>query len=66
MNMIHRYVVSNQFGIGQRVPSKTDAAKDEIGKTVERIEQSVKYMQKVWTDEEFRNVRHKCKNQHQE
>lgn len=57
---------TNQFGIGQRVPDKKEAPEDEIQKTKERIQQSTKFMQKVWTEEKYDDVRHKCKNQHQD
>ncbi len=48
---------SNKFGIGQRVASE---------ETRTRIEQSIEYMQTVWTDEKFHSVRHRCRNQHAE
>ena len=57
---------SNQFGIGQRLPSKKEAGVDVHEKTIARIDQSIKYMQNVWVDEKFERVRHKCKNQHEE
>ena len=57
---------TNQFGIGQRLPGKDEAKPDEIEKTKEWIETSVEYMARVWKEEEFNRVRHKCKNQHQD
>ena len=48
---------SNKFGIGQRVASE---------ETRTRIEQSIEYMQTVWTDEKFQGVRHRCRNLHTE
>ena len=56
------YETSNQFGVGQRVPT---GATDKT-KTMDAIEKSVKYMQRVWTDNEFERVRHKCRNQHED
>lgn len=56
----------NQFGIGQRIPGVGEVTKAEHEKAKARIEETVEYMSTVWTDEEFRTVRHKCKNQHQE
>ena len=35
-------------------------------KTMDAIEKSVKYMQRVWKDNEFERVRHKCRNQHED
>lgn len=57
---------TNQFGIGQRLPSKKEVGVDEHKKTIARIDQSTKYMQTVWTQEKFDRVRHKCKNQHED
>ena len=56
----------NQFGIGQRLPAKDEAAAPEVEKTKARIQQSIEYMQTVWTDDKYSRVRHKCKNQHEE
>lgn len=52
---------TNQFGVGQRIPRNQD--KD---KAVEYVEKSAKYMQRVWKEEEFSRVRHKCRNQHED
>ena len=57
---------SNQFGIGQRLPAKDEAAASERKKAKARIQQSIEYMQTVWTDDKYSRVRHKCKNQHEE
>lgn len=40
------------------------AKKDEIDNAKARIERSIEYMRRVWKEEEFERVRHKCKNQH--
>lgn len=53
---------SNQFGVGQRIPK---GGGDIESKTVEYVDKSVKYMQRVWREEEFSRVRHKCRNQHE-
>ena len=42
------------------------AKKDEIDNAKARIERSIEYMRRVWKEEEFERVRHKCKNQHPE
>jgi len=57
------YEGTNQFGIGQRLPTKKEGGPEG---TLARIDQSIKYMQTVWLDERFDRVRHKCKNQHQD
>ncbi|KAL7529512.1 hypothetical protein ACHAXR_003009 [Thalassiosira sp. AJA248-18] len=57
---------NNQFGIGQRLPGEKEADAAERKKTEARMEQSIEYMQTVWTDEKFSRVRHKCKNQHED
>lgn len=54
---------SNQFGIGQRLPAARDVDRE---KTEARIEESIQYMKTVWNDPEFHNVRHKCRNMHEE
>ena len=55
------YEGTNQFGVGQRIPKGRDTAK-----TVEAVDKTVKYMQRVWREEEFSRVRHKCRNQHED
>ena len=55
------YEGTNQFGVGQRIPKGKDAEK-----TIEAVDKTVKYMQRVWRDEEFSRVRHKCRNQHED
>lgn len=57
---------SNQFGIGQLLPDASKATAAEIEKTKDRIQQSVEYMERVWSDDKFNRVRHKCRNQHEE
>ena len=59
-------MVSNQFGIGQRLPGHSEVTDSEHQKTKAWIDKSIEYMQKVWTDDEFEGVRHKCRNQHEE
>ena len=59
-------VFSNQFGIGQRIPSKPEVSDEEHQKTKERVAESFQHMQRVWSEEKCSQVRHKCRNQHQE
>jgi len=55
---------TEQFGIEQRVPNVGETTEVDRQKTRDSIQQSMKYMQRVWRDAEFKDVRHKCKNQH--
>ncbi|KAL7551990.1 hypothetical protein ACHAWF_015200 [Thalassiosira exigua] len=62
---------TKQFGVGQRIPSNGEALKakqveDANEATKQRIQRSLEYMKTVWSDDEYRDVRHKCKNQHQD
>jgi hypothetical protein len=52
-----RLLVSNKFGIGQRVGS-------EATRTL--IERSIEYMQTVWSDEKYLSTRDNCRNLHEE
>ena len=52
----------SQFGIEQRLP-KTHTERES---TEARLAKSIEYMKTVWSDEEHLNVRHKCRNQHEE
>ena len=56
------YGGTNQFGVGQRMPTKPD----EAAKTAEYVKKTVEYMKRVWKEEEFSRVRHKCRNQHED
>jgi len=52
------YASTTQFGLEQSLPNNED--KREL--TKKRIEESVEYMKRVWKDDEFSKVRHKCRN----
>ena len=61
---------THQFGIRQRLPStaaNNNNNNNERTLTEARLAQSIEYMQRIWGDgAESRNVRHKCRNQHED
>jgi prolyl 4-hydroxylase len=56
------YDNTSQFGLEQRVPKN----QKERELTTKRIGETVEYMKKVWNDDEFIKVRHKCRNTHED
>mmetsp|Transcript_20650 Transcript_20650/g.29573 ORF Transcript_20650/g.29573 Transcript_20650/m.29573 type:complete len:507 (-) Transcript_20650:1616-3136(-) len=56
------YDSTSQFGLEQRVPK----GEGEKQLTDTRLKETVAYMKKVWEDDEFERVRHKCRNMHED
>jgi prolyl 4-hydroxylase len=56
------YANTSQFGLEQRLPKNPN----ERELTTKRIGETVEYMKKVWNEDEFIKVRHKCKNTHED
>ena len=56
------FETTSQFGLEQELPNQPAERK----LTKKRIKETVAYMQRVWTDDEFTKVRHKCKNTHED
>ena len=54
---------STQFGVKQNAGGNND---DKQRKTSARLDESFQYMRRVWSEEKFQGVRHKCKNQHED